>query len=95
MKDNGQYESNYFIIKISHDNVYFIIRQIFFFHKDAQNPFATSNFFAAKNVHNTRENRQRLRHFFFFGDFYYWGISREINNKNKTRYIITRILYSP
>lgn len=25
MKDNGQYESNYFIIKISHDNVYFII----------------------------------------------------------------------
>lgn len=37
MKDNGQYESNYFIIKISHDNVYFNIRQIFFLHKDAQN----------------------------------------------------------
>lgn len=66
MKDNGQYESNYFIIKISHDNVYFNIRQIFFLHKDAQNPFATSNFSAAKNVHNYRENRQCLRHFFFF-----------------------------
>lgn len=37
MKDNGQYESNYFIIKISHDNIYFNIRQIFFLHKDAQN----------------------------------------------------------
>lgn len=76
MKDNGQYESNYFIIKISHDNVYFIIRQIFFFHKDAQNPFATSNFFAAKNVHNTRENRQRLRHFFFFGDLLLRNLTR-------------------
>lgn len=43
---------------------YTLIFEIFFLHKDAQNPFATSNFSAAKNVHNTRENRQRLRHFF-------------------------------